>query len=118
MTAEKIIKPANGYLMLIIVLTLLIGSIVLGINQEEPLYIIDGKVVDSKTFKALDNDFISKLKETLPDSDVVLRQDNNPFGGGSLIGISYEKGGNLFEWYQWKNDGNAVSYKFVGTGRG
>lgn len=40
MTAEKIIKPANGYLMLIIVLTLLIGSIVLGINQEEPLYII------------------------------------------------------------------------------
>lgn len=40
MTAEKIIKPANGYLMLIIVLSLLIGSIVLGIKQEEPLYII------------------------------------------------------------------------------
>jgi regulator of protease activity HflC (stomatin/prohibitin superfamily) len=40
MTAEKIIKPANGYLMLIIVLTLLIGSIVLGIKQEESLYII------------------------------------------------------------------------------
>ena len=40
MTAEKIIKPANGYLMLIIVLTILIGSIVLGIKQEEPLYII------------------------------------------------------------------------------
>ncbi|KOY52307.1 SPFH domain-containing protein [Polaribacter dokdonensis] len=40
MTAEKIIKPANGYLMLIIVLTLLIGSIVLGIKQEQPLYII------------------------------------------------------------------------------
>ena len=40
MTAEKIIKPANGYLMLIIVLTILIGSIVLGIKREEPLYII------------------------------------------------------------------------------
>lgn len=40
MTAEKIIKPANGYLMLIIVLTLLIGSIVLGVKQEQPLYII------------------------------------------------------------------------------
>jgi regulator of protease activity HflC (stomatin/prohibitin superfamily) len=40
MTTEKIIKPANGYLMLIIVLTLLIGSIVLGIKQEESLYII------------------------------------------------------------------------------
>lgn len=40
MTAEKIIKPANGYLMLVIVLTLFIGSIVLGIQQEQPLYII------------------------------------------------------------------------------
>ncbi|EAQ41150.1 SPFH domain-containing protein [Polaribacter sp. MED152] len=40
MTAEKIIKPANGYLMLVIVLTLFVGSIVLGIQQEQPLYII------------------------------------------------------------------------------
>lgn len=40
MDAEKIIKPANGYLMLLVVLTLLIGSIVFGIQQENPWYFI------------------------------------------------------------------------------
>jgi regulator of protease activity HflC (stomatin/prohibitin superfamily) len=40
MDSEKIIKPANGYLMLVIVLTTFIGSIVFSIKQENPLYII------------------------------------------------------------------------------
>ena len=40
MEAEKIIKPANGYLMLVIVLALFIGSIVFAFNQENPWYLI------------------------------------------------------------------------------
>ncbi|PQJ78691.1 SPFH domain-containing protein [Polaribacter porphyrae] len=40
MEAEKIIKPANGYLMLVIVLILFFGSIFMAINQENPFYII------------------------------------------------------------------------------
>lgn len=40
MEAEKIIKPANGYLMLVIVLVLFIGSIVLAIQGENPIYLI------------------------------------------------------------------------------
>lgn len=40
MEAEKIIKPANGYLMLVIVLALFVGSIVFTIQQENPIYII------------------------------------------------------------------------------
>ncbi len=40
MEAEKIIKPANGYLMLVIVLVLFIGSIVLAIQGENPFYLI------------------------------------------------------------------------------
>lgn len=40
MDSEKIIKPANGYLMLVVVLTLLIGSIVFAVQQESAWYII------------------------------------------------------------------------------
>lgn len=40
MKEEKIIKPPNGYLMLVIVLVLFIGSIAFAINQKNPLYII------------------------------------------------------------------------------
>ena len=39
MKAEKIIKPANGYLMLLIVLILFFGGITMSIVQETPLYI-------------------------------------------------------------------------------
>ncbi|MFD2566050.1 SPFH domain-containing protein [Pseudotenacibaculum haliotis] len=40
MEAEKIIKPANGYLMLAIFLVLFFGSIALMIRYENPIYII------------------------------------------------------------------------------
>lgn len=40
MEAEKIIKPANGYLMLVIFLLLFFGGIAMAIKYEEPLYII------------------------------------------------------------------------------
>ncbi len=40
MEAEKIIKPANGYLMLAIFLIVFIGGIVMAIKYENPLYII------------------------------------------------------------------------------
>lgn len=40
MKEEKIIKPANGYLMLLIVLILFFGGIALTIKQENPLYLI------------------------------------------------------------------------------
>ena len=39
MKAEKITKPANGYLMLLIVLTLFFGGITMCVIQETPLYI-------------------------------------------------------------------------------
>ncbi|NVK51689.1 MAG: SPFH domain-containing protein [Flavobacteriaceae bacterium] len=44
MTNEKIIKPANGYLMLLVVLILFIGGIVMAIVDENPLYIIPAVV--------------------------------------------------------------------------
>lgn len=40
MEAEKIIKPANGYLMLVVFLILFGGGITMAIMQDEPLYII------------------------------------------------------------------------------
>lgn len=40
MEAEKIIKPANGYLMLVIFLVLFFGGLAMAIKYEEPLYII------------------------------------------------------------------------------
>ena len=40
MRAEKIIKPANGYLMLFIALLLFFGGIFLIIKQENPIYLI------------------------------------------------------------------------------
>lgn len=40
MEAEKIIKPANGYLMLVIFLVLFFGGLAMAIKFEEPLYII------------------------------------------------------------------------------
>lgn len=40
MKAEKIIKPANGYLMLLIVLLLFFGGIALTIKEESPLYLL------------------------------------------------------------------------------
>ncbi len=40
MEAEKIIKPANGYLMLVVFLILFGGGITMAIMHEEPLYII------------------------------------------------------------------------------
>ena len=40
MEAEKIIKPANGYVMLVVVLGVLIGSIYFAFHQQNPLYII------------------------------------------------------------------------------
>ncbi|WP_438978146.1 SPFH domain-containing protein [Polaribacter sp.] len=40
MDAEKIIKPANGYLMLVIVLGLFFGSIYIAFQQENPVYLI------------------------------------------------------------------------------
>jgi regulator of protease activity HflC (stomatin/prohibitin superfamily) len=40
MESEKIIKPANGYLMLVVFLTLFGGGIALAITKEDPLYII------------------------------------------------------------------------------
>jgi regulator of protease activity HflC (stomatin/prohibitin superfamily) len=39
MEAEKIIKPANGYLMLLVVLILFFGGITMSIVQQTPLYI-------------------------------------------------------------------------------
>lgn len=40
MEAEKIIKPANGYVMLVIFLVLFFGGLAMAIKFEEPLYII------------------------------------------------------------------------------
>lgn len=40
MTSEKIIKPANGYLMLLIVLILFFGGIALTIMNENPIFLI------------------------------------------------------------------------------
>ena len=40
MKEEKIIKPANGYLMLLVTLVLFFGSIFYAFNQENPLYLI------------------------------------------------------------------------------
>ncbi|MDG2074047.1 MAG: SPFH domain-containing protein, partial [Polaribacter sp.] len=40
MTNEKIIKPANGYLMFVIVLALFVGGIVLAIKFENPVWIL------------------------------------------------------------------------------
>ena len=40
MKAEKVIKPANGYLMLLIVLLLFFGGIVLTIMQNTPVYLL------------------------------------------------------------------------------
>jgi regulator of protease activity HflC (stomatin/prohibitin superfamily) len=40
MKKEKIIKPANGYLMLLVTLVLFFGSIFYAFNQENPLYLI------------------------------------------------------------------------------
>jgi regulator of protease activity HflC (stomatin/prohibitin superfamily) len=40
MEAEKIIKPANGYLMLVVFLILFFGGITIAIMEENPLYII------------------------------------------------------------------------------
>lgn len=40
MDAEKIIKPANGYLMLLVTLILFFGGIAITINQENPIYLI------------------------------------------------------------------------------
>jgi len=40
MEAEKIIKPANGYLMLLVTLILFFGGIAITINQENPIYLI------------------------------------------------------------------------------
>jgi len=39
MKSEKLIKPTNGYLMLLIVLTLFFGGIIMSIVQKTPLYI-------------------------------------------------------------------------------
>lgn len=40
MKEEKIIKPANGYLMVLVTLVLFFGSIFYAFNQENPLYLI------------------------------------------------------------------------------
>jgi regulator of protease activity HflC (stomatin/prohibitin superfamily) len=40
MKAEKVIKPANGYLMLLIVLLLFFAGIALTVTQETPVYLI------------------------------------------------------------------------------
>ncbi|WP_298778976.1 SPFH domain-containing protein [uncultured Polaribacter sp.] len=40
MKAEKIIKPANGYLMLLIILVLFFGGITMSILKEKPIFII------------------------------------------------------------------------------
>ncbi|GGH00706.1 hypothetical protein GCM10011416_19220 [Polaribacter pacificus] len=40
MTEEKIIKPANGYLMFFVVLTMFVGGIILSIMNETPIYLI------------------------------------------------------------------------------
>lgn len=40
MKSEKIIKPANGYLVLLVTLILFIGSIVFSIQQENPIHLI------------------------------------------------------------------------------
>ena len=40
MKSEKIIKPANGYLMLLITLVLFFGSIFMAFNQKHPIYLI------------------------------------------------------------------------------
>ena len=40
MEAEKIIKPANGYLMLVVFLILFFGGLAMAIREEQPLYII------------------------------------------------------------------------------
>ncbi|MFY0603405.1 MAG: SPFH domain-containing protein [Flavobacteriaceae bacterium] len=40
MKEEKIIKPANGYLMLLIVLVLFFGGIAVTIQQENPIYLL------------------------------------------------------------------------------
>ena len=65
-------------------------------------------------FKQLNNKFITTLQEKLPNNTV--KVVNNPFQG-TVVGISYEKGGNLFEIYQLSNDGNVAEYKYLGDGQ-
>lgn len=65
-------------------------------------------------YKQLDNILVAKLKEKFPEQDIKVR--NDPLQG-KLIGISYEKGGNLFEVYQLRNNGNEAEYQFIGTGQ-
>jgi regulator of protease activity HflC (stomatin/prohibitin superfamily) len=40
MKAEKTIKPANGYLMLLVVLILVVGGIVMTVNNDTPIYLL------------------------------------------------------------------------------
>lgn len=40
MKTEKTIKPANGYLMLLVVLILLVGGIVMTVNKDTPVYLL------------------------------------------------------------------------------
>ena len=40
MKAEKIIKPANGYLMLFVTLIVFIGSIVITIQKDNPAFLL------------------------------------------------------------------------------
>ncbi|MBA6156435.1 SPFH domain-containing protein [Tenacibaculum sp. S7007] len=40
MKSEKIIKPANGYLMFFIVLVFIVGGIILTISNENPIYLL------------------------------------------------------------------------------
>lgn len=65
-------------------------------------------------FKQLNSEFIVALQEKLPNNTV--KVVNKPFQG-TLVGISYEKGGNLFEIYQLSNDGNVAEYKYLGVGQ-
>ena len=40
MKAEKIIRPTNGYLMLLVTFILFFGGIAITIQQENPVYLI------------------------------------------------------------------------------
>lgn len=70
--------------------------------------------MNTTEFKQLNNKFLAALQAKLPNNDV--KVVNNPFQG-TMVGISYEKGGNLFEIYQLSNDGNVAEYKYLGDGQ-
>lgn len=71
--------------------------------------------MDKKEFKELDSKFFTKLKFELNKrgADYKILQ-TDPFSGAIQIGVFYSESPNFFEVYQYLNNGDEASYKFLG----